>query len=62
MTDRRLTVARGIASRTRETFASSEGQRGGEYVSPTSIVKTLVAVLNHSPQLSFTPAAQAGPC
>ena len=41
-------------------FASSEGQRGGEFFTPTSIVKLLVAMLEPISGTMFDPAAGSG--
>lgn len=41
-------------------FASSEGKRGGEYFTPASIVKTLVAMLEPSSGVVFDPCCGSG--
>lgn len=41
-------------------FASSEGKRGGEYFTPASIVKTLVAMLEPTEGLVFDPCCGSG--
>jgi type I restriction enzyme M protein len=41
-------------------FASSEGKRGGEYFTPASIVKTLVAMLEPTEGIVFDPCCGSG--
>jgi type I restriction enzyme M protein len=41
-------------------FASSEGKRGGEYFTPLSIVKTLVAMLEPEEGIVFDPCCGSG--
>ncbi|MDP1860430.1 MAG: type I restriction-modification system subunit M N-terminal domain-containing protein, partial [Gemmatimonadaceae bacterium] len=41
-------------------FASSEGKRGGEYFTPASIVKTLVAMLEPKQGIVFDPCCGSG--
>src|SRR5262245_22106043 len=41
-------------------FASSEGKRGGEYFTPASIVRTLVAMLEPSEGIVFDPCCGSG--
>ena len=41
-------------------FASSEGKRGGEYFTPVSIVRTLVAMLEPSSGVVFDPCCGSG--
>lgn len=41
-------------------FASSEGKRGGEYFTPASIVKTLVAMLEPTKGVVFDPCCGSG--
>ncbi|MBI3917437.1 MAG: N-6 DNA methylase [Betaproteobacteria bacterium] len=41
-------------------FASSEGKRGGEYFTPASIVKTLVAMLEPKEGVVFDPCCGSG--
>lgn len=41
-------------------FASSEGKRGGEYFTPSSIVKTLVAMLEPERGIVFDPCCGSG--
>ena len=41
-------------------FASAEGKRGGEYFTPASIVRTLVAMLEPSQGVVFDPCCGAG--
>ena len=41
-------------------FASSEGKRGGEYFTPVSIVKTLVAMLEPEKGVVFDPCCGSG--
>jgi type I restriction enzyme M protein len=41
-------------------FANSEGRRGGEYFTPTSIVRTLVAMLEPADGVVFDPCCGAG--
>jgi type I restriction enzyme M protein len=41
-------------------FANSEGKRGGEYFTPISIVKTLVAMLEPTEGIVFDPCCGAG--
>lgn len=41
-------------------FANSEGKRGGEYFTPLSIVKTLVAMLEPSEGIVFDPCCGSG--
>lgn len=41
-------------------FASSEGKRGGEYFTPVSIVKTLVAMLEPTKGVVFDPCCGSG--
>jgi len=41
-------------------FANSEGKRGGEYFTPASIVKTLVAMLEPTEGIVFDPCCGAG--
>ncbi len=41
-------------------FASSEGKRGGEYFTPASIVKTLVAMLEPKEGVVFDPCCESG--
>src|SRR3990172_7899126 len=41
-------------------FASSEGKRGGEYFTPVSIVKTLVAMLEPEEGIVFVPCCGSG--
>lgn len=41
-------------------FASSEGKRGGEYFTPVSIVKTLVAMLEPTSGVVFDPCCGSG--
>jgi type I restriction enzyme M protein len=41
-------------------FASSEGKRGGEYFTPASIVKTLVAMLEPTQGIVFDPCCGSG--
>jgi type I restriction enzyme M protein len=41
-------------------FASSEGKRGGEYFTPVSIVKTLVAMLEPEKGIVFDPCCGSG--
>lgn len=41
-------------------FASSEGKRGGEYFTPSSIVKTLVAMLEPTQGVVFDPCCGSG--
>jgi type I restriction enzyme M protein len=41
-------------------FASSEGKRGGEYFTPISIVRTLVAMLEPSEGIVFDPCCGSG--
>jgi type I restriction enzyme M protein len=41
-------------------FASSEGKRGGEYFTPQSIVKTLVAMLEPTQGIVFDPCCGSG--
>jgi type I restriction enzyme M protein len=41
-------------------FASSEGKRGGEYFTPASIVKTLVAMLEPEEGVVFDPCCGSG--
>ncbi len=41
-------------------FASSEGKRGGEYFTPSCIVRTLVAMLEPNRGLVFDPCCGSG--
>jgi type I restriction enzyme M protein len=43
-------------------FASAEGKKGGQFYTPASIVKTLVAVLAPTTARSMTPAAAPAAC
>jgi type I restriction-modification system DNA methylase subunit len=43
-------------------FASAEGKKGGQFYTPASIVKTLVAVLAPTTARSTTPAAAPAAC